>query len=111
MLSTQSDRSLGLSNSSRDLPNRNSQQTVEFIRTKILEQLRVLPSSPSVQMQYIPPSLSGELSDYEDEIEQLNESEKEMQEYSHRIQLENDQKPVIADYYDNAYDHDMHDFV
>ncbi|KAI3660938.1 hypothetical protein MP638_004714 [Amoeboaphelidium occidentale] len=111
MLSTQSDRSLGLSNSSRDLPNRNSQQTVEFIRTKILEQLRVLPSSPSVQMQYIPPSLSGELSDYEDEIEQLNESEKEMQEYTQRIQLENDQKAVIADYYDNAYDHDMHDFV
>ncbi len=52
------------------IENLNTRQELEGIRRKIREQLRVLNGAPSIQMQEIPPSLTGQLDD-----EDLNEEE------------------------------------
>jgi histone deacetylase HOS2 len=44
---------------SPNIPNMNTQKDLENIMRQIKEQLRVLNGAPSVQMQFIPPSLTG----------------------------------------------------
>ena len=68
----------------RDLPNHNSRSYLEFVRIRVLEQLRALQHAPSVQMQVIPPSLTG----LEDDIDQLH-FENELEDDRHGLNDDN----------------------
>lgn len=60
----------------RDIENANTPKSIEDIRRKIREQLRVLNGAPSVQMMEIPPSLTG--LDEDDDLDEDEEDEDEM---------------------------------
>ncbi|CAN3356014.1 probable histone deacetylase Hos2p [Diutina catenulata] len=57
------------------IDNKNSKKYLEAVKTTILEQLRDLGHAPSVQMQQIPPDLSGLTEDEEQALKELNEEE------------------------------------
>ncbi len=59
---------------SSSIENLNSRHELEGIRRKVREQLRVLNGAPSIQMQEIPPSLTGQAADDELNDEEEDES-------------------------------------
>lgn len=59
------------------LENKNSRKYLESVKQEILEQLRYLNYAPSVQMQEIPPDITGLTQEEEDIIKELNENSDE----------------------------------
>lgn len=59
------------------LDNKNSKKYLESVKQDILEQLRYINYAPSVQMQEIPPDLTGLTEDEEELIRELNEETEE----------------------------------
>lgn len=63
------------------LDNKNSKKYLENVKKYILEQLRFINYAPSVQMQEIPPDLTGLTEEEEQAIRELNEEEEETRKY------------------------------
>ncbi|KAK6464290.1 hypothetical protein DFJ63DRAFT_67851 [Scheffersomyces coipomensis] len=55
------------------IDNKNSKKYLESVKQEILEQIRYLNHAPSVQMQEIPPDITGLTEDEEQMIKELNE--------------------------------------
>jgi hypothetical protein len=58
----------------RNIPNQNTRSYLEFLQSKVIDHLRLLQGAPSVQMQEIPPNLTGVIdgvlmNNVEDELE------------------------------------------
>jgi histone deacetylase HOS2 len=60
--------------------NRNSRQYLEFLIMNVREQLRYIESSPSVQMQVIPPDIQGIRDEVDAELEEERQEMEEMRE-------------------------------
>jgi hypothetical protein len=104
----------------RDIPNQNNRSFIEFLKVRVIEQLRVLQGAPSVQMQLIPPSLSP----FEDAVDRIEfdgsspsnrrgenmgihaaEEEEEID----RREYENKQTGIYEEFYNGMNDQD-HDY-
>ncbi|KAJ9104016.1 hypothetical protein QFC19_004150 [Naganishia cerealis] len=60
-------------NNSLLIPNKNTYSDLEALKRKIHEQLRVLNGAPSIQMQEIPPSITGQTEEGDDALEDEEE--------------------------------------
>ncbi|KAJ9126727.1 transcriptional activator that enhances pseudohyphal growth [Naganishia onofrii] len=66
-------------NNSHLIPNKNTYSDLEALKRKIFEQLRVLNGAPSIQMQEIPPSITGQTEEGDDALADEEDDEYEEQ--------------------------------